>query len=266
MILKVIIVDDEENARLLLKQRLEKFHPEVEIKDLCSCAKDALISIIRHKPDLLFLDIKMPDMTGLEFFEDLKELNLPIQAIITTAHSEPVYFKKAIRLGLADYLLKPIIREELADALENVKLRITSRLHLQQVSNIVSVLKYDNKIALSTGTSKIFVRSNSIVYATSDGKYSKLYFTNDQVENVMHGIGELAGLLPVLDFVRIDRFTLVNTTYVHKVSPRLKIIIFEFNTHSVQLEVSRTGAMHLLKMMDHPLEKKPENNRMKHRN
>jgi two-component system LytT family response regulator len=258
MILKAIIVDDEEHARMLLKHRLEKFHPDVEIKDLCSCAKDALISIIRHKPDILFLDIRMPDMTGLEFFEDLKELNLPIQAIITTAHSEPAYYKKAIRLGLADYLLKPIIKEELAEALENVKLRITARLHLQQVSNIVSVLKYDTKISLSTGTSKIFVRPNSIVYATSDGKYSKLYFSNDQVENVMHGIGELVGLLPVLDFIRIDRFTLVNMTYVHKVSPRLKLIIFEYNDHNVQLEVSSAGAKHLLKMMDLPLEKKSE--------
>lgn len=250
MILKTIIVDDEENARLLLKQRLERFHPEIEIRDLCSNAKDALLSIIRNKPDFLFLDIQMPDMTGLQFFESLSELNLPIQAIITTAHAEPVFYQKAIRLGLADYLLKPIMDDELADAIENIKKRIRTQNHLRQVSNLVSVLNNDTRVSLNTGSSRIFIKPDSIVYALSDGKYSKLFFTNAEEETIMHGISELSDLLPVLDFSKIDRFTIVNRNYVRKVSPRLKIIVFEFNDRQAQINVSHTGAVHLMELMD----------------
>jgi len=250
MVLKTIIIDDEENARLLLKQRLERSHPEVQIQDLCSNAKDALISIIRYKPDVLFLDIQMPDMTGLQFFESLGELNLPIQAIITTAHADPVFYQKAVRLGLADYLLKPILDEELDEALENVKKRIRSQLHLRQVSNLVSVLNNDTRISLNTGSSRLFIKPESIVYALSDGKYSKLYFTNAEEETIMHGISELSEMLPVLDFSKIDRFTIVNRNYVRKVSPRLKMVVFEFNDHQVQISVSHTGAVHLMELMD----------------
>lgn len=249
MNLKAIIVDDEENARVLLKERLTKYHPEIEVKDLCESAKDALLSVLKYKPDIIFLDIQMPGMSGLEFFENLSEVNFPVQAIITTAFSEPEYYKKAIRLGLADYLLKPIIKEELDDALDNIKSRIASRVHIQQVNNLVATLKNENKISLSTGSSKIFIRPATIVYATSDGKYSRMYFTNGDEQTVMHGIGELAELLTSIEFIKIDRFTIVNQNYIHKISPRLKLLVFEFNEKKAQLTVSHAGATHLMDIM-----------------
>jgi two-component system LytT family response regulator len=249
MKLKALIVDDEENARILLNQRLNRYFPDIEVKDLCANAKDALLSVIKHKPDLIFLDIQMPDMTGLEFFEHLNELNIPVQAIITTAYSEPEYYKRAIRLGLADYLLKPIMKEELEAAVENVQARISSKLHLQQVNSLVNVLKTEQKIPLATGSSRIFVRPETIVYASSDGKYSKLFFTSLQMETVMIGISELAELLPESAFIKIDRFTIVNRNYVLKVSPRLKLIIFEFGEKQAQMTISHTGAVNLLELM-----------------
>ena len=249
MNLTALIIDDEENARILLKQRLKKFHPEIEIKDLCSNAKEALLSLIRYKPDLIFLDIQMPDMTGLEFFERLGDLNLAVQAIITTAYSQPEYYKKAIHLGLADYLLKPIIKEELDAALEKVQSRIAMKQHTRQVPNIVQVLKSDVKISLNTGSSKIFIRPETIVYASSDGKYSRIFFTSSSEETVMMGLGDLAEILPEGDFLKIDRFTIVNRNYVLKVSPRLKMLIFEFSGKQLQLEISHAGALNLLELM-----------------
>ncbi|NVO18220.1 MAG: response regulator [Bacteroidetes bacterium] len=249
MNLRAVIVDDEENARLLLKERLNKYHPEIQVMDLCENAKDALMSVIKHKPDILFLDIQMPEMSGLEFFEDLSEINLPIQAIITTAFSEPEFYKKAIRLGLADYLLKPIIKEELDQALENVKSRIVSNTHSNQVQSMVNMYRNENKISLNSGSSKIFVKTTSIVYATSDGKYSRMYFTNGEELTVMHGIGELGEMLPTSELIKIDRFTIVNKNYIHTISPRLKLLVFEFNNQRTQLSISHTGAIHLMNIM-----------------
>lgn len=248
--IKAIIVDDEENASSLLFQLLSKFHPEIEIKEVCSNAKDALMSVIKHKPDLVFLDIQMPDMTGLEFFERMNDLKHPAQAIITTAHSDHGYYKKAIQLGFADYLLKPIIPEELANAIIQVKNRIAVSKNIKQMDQLVSVLREEEKICLSTGSSKIFIRPSTILYATSDGKYSRLMLTNMQEETVMHGISELADMLQSKDLCKIDRFTIVNCAYVHKVSPRLKLIVFEPNNQQCQLNVSHAGAIHLLDIMD----------------
>ncbi len=250
MNLRAIIVDDDENDRLLLKQRLNKFHPEIEIKAICPHAKEALLSVIRYKPDLIFLDIQMPDMTGLEFLEGINELNLPLQAIITTAHAKPAYFRRAIRLGLADYLLKPITVEELSSAIALVKSRLSSGQYLNQVGNLVSTLRKENKISLNTSSSKIFIRPDSIVYATSDGKYSKLYLTNGQEETIMHGITELMEMLVGTELFKIDRFTIVNRQYIQKISIRLKMIIFEFNNRQAQISVTHTGANHLLDLMD----------------
>jgi len=255
MNLKAIIVDDEENARELLKHRLLKHFPQIEVKDSCKNAKDALLSVIKYKPDVIFLDIQMPGMSGLEFFEDLSVINLPIQAVITSAFSEPVFYKKAIRLGLTDYLLKPIIQEELDAAIENVKARIASKNHLQQVNNILTVLTNENKISLTSGSSKIFIRPGSIVYATSDGKYSRMFFTNSEELTIMHGIGELAELLTSIEFIKIDRFTIVNQNYIQKISPRLKLLVFEFNDKQVQLPVSHAGAVNLIDIMSKEMDK-----------
>ncbi len=250
MKLKAIIVDDDDNDRLLLKQRIEKFHSDIEIKAVCPNAKEALLNVIRFKPDLVFLDIQMPDMTGLEFLDGLKELNLPMHVIITTAHAKPSYFRKAIQLGLADYLLKPITTDELAASIEHVKQKMGSPFYHDQVNNLVSTIRKDNKISLNTSSSRIYIRPDSIVYATSDGKYSKLFLTNGQEETIMHGISELMDLLSGTELFKIDRFTIVNRQYIQKISTRLKMIIFEFNNKQTQISVTHTGANFLLDLMD----------------
>lgn len=250
MKLKAIIVDDDDNDRLLLKQRIEKFHPDIEIKAICPNAKEALLSVIRYKPDLIFLDIQMPDMTGLEFLDGLKELHLPMHVVITTAHAKPAYFRRAIQLGLADYLLKPITTEELAASIEHIKSKIGQPVYHDHVGNLVSTLKKENKISLNTSSSRIFIRPDSIVYACSDGKYSKLFLTNGQEETIMHGITELMELLTGTELFKIDRFTIVNRQYIQKISTRLKLIIFEFNNKQTQISVTHTGANFLLDLMD----------------
>jgi YesN/AraC family two-component response regulator len=248
--MKAIIVDDEENAASLLKQLIENYHPEIEIKAVCSNAKDALLAVISYKPEVVFLDIIMPDMTGLEFFEKLSDLKLQIHAIITTAHPQHGYYKKAVQLGLADFLLKPIIKEELSESICNVKARIDAARNRSNALTLDPGSKPDEKVRMSTGSSKIYIRPNTILYAIADGKCSKVVTTNQQEETVMHGIGELAEMLSETDLCKIDRFTIVNRSFIHKISPRLKLIFFEFNGIQTQLEVSHIGALNLLDLMD----------------
>lgn len=250
MNLTAIIVDDEESSSSFLKSLINKTHPEILIKDVCGSAKDALLSVIRHRPNLLFLDIEMPDMTGLEFFEKLSELRIPVQAIITTAHQQPAFLKRAVQLGFADYIVKPISAEDLDDAIANAVNRILAAFHLQQSQQVLEINQSDDRISLSTGSSRIYLKPSTIVYANSDGKFSKLFLTNLKEESVMIGIGELAELLPQTSFSKIDRFTIVNRHYVQKISPRLKLLVFEFNEKQIQLNVTHSGATQLLQIME----------------
>lgn len=250
MKLTAIIVDDEESSSSFLKSLITRVRPEIQIKDICNCAKDALLAVIRYKPQLLFLDIEMPDMTGLEFFEKLSELKIPVQAIVTTAHQKPAFLKRAVQLGFADYLVKPISADDLTEAISNAEKRIQAVLYIQQTHKNLELSQSDERISLSTGSSRIYLKPSTIVYANSDGKFSRLFLTNLKEESVMLGIGELSELLPSESFSKIDRFTIVNRQYVQKISPRLKLLVFEFNEKQIQLNVTHSGAMQLLHIME----------------
>lgn len=121
MKIRAIIVEDERLPRLSLIQKLEKFHPEVEIVDSCEDADAAIESIILHKPDLLFLDIQLPGMTSIDMIDKVRQfMELPL-IIFTTAYDSSEYLMKAIKLSAADYLVKPVDIASLAIALKKVE-------------------------------------------------------------------------------------------------------------------------------------------------
>lgn len=240
-----IIVDDEENSRLLLKDRLGKWHPGIQVVDSCEHPRDALLSIVKHKPDLLFLDIRMPDMDGLEFFRCISDLKVRVQCIIISAHTEPAYFREAIRLGLADYLVKPILKEELDNAIANSVKR------LQKLGNQLiqapSPLP-EQKVALTTATGAIYASYDHVLYVKAAGKYAELY-TLFEKEVVMHGISELEELFKDTGIERIDRFTLINRKYIQKISLQFSRVTLFTGKEHINLDVSKKGAEHVFELM-----------------
>lgn len=247
MKLNAIIIDDEESSRLLLKECIRKYHPEITILDLCCDTKEALMSIAKNHPDLLFLDIQMPDMNGLEFFRCISSLNISLQCIITTAYAESAYFKEAIRLGLTDYLLKPVLKEELDAAINNSIQRIASGQHAGNINRLVNVLSA-NKITFPTTTGAIYIHPEQILYIKAAGKYSELYM-QDEKEIIMLGITEMEELLTGSTVLRIDRFMLINKTYIQKVSLQFNKIILNTGASKIALEVSKKGAEKVMEWM-----------------
>src|SRR5580765_2617586 len=118
--IKAIIVDDEPYCCESLATLLQRYCPDVKVVDICYNGVSALKAIEEDKPDLLFLDIEMPQMNGFELLERLKEINF--QLIFTTSYDQ--YAIKAIRFSALDYLLKPVDREELQKSVQKVALRM----------------------------------------------------------------------------------------------------------------------------------------------
>src|SRR5688572_9847047 len=115
--INAILIDDEAHCLDSLSILLNKFCPEVQILQRCLSVKQGLDASVKHKPDLVFLDVEMPSMNGFEFLEQFTPI--PFSVIFTTAYDK--YAIKAIRFSALDYLLKPIDSKELIAAVQKVE-------------------------------------------------------------------------------------------------------------------------------------------------
>ena len=115
--IKTIVVDDEESARDVIKNLLVRFCPDIEIVDICTSVPEAVESIKIHKPQLVFLDIEMPNYAGFEIVNFFEEVNFEI--VFLTAYEQ--YAIKAFEISAIDYLLKPISFARFSRAISKVQ-------------------------------------------------------------------------------------------------------------------------------------------------
>jgi two-component system LytT family response regulator len=191
-----LIVDDERLARVELR-RLLKAHPEVEIAGEARNGEEALKLIGELSPDLLFLDIQMPGMTGFELLDRLEE-NVP-QVIFTTAYDEHAI--KAFEVNALDYLLKPIAPERLAAALRRVAPRRTP----QRLS----------RVFVREGERCWIVRLPDIFLMESEGNYTRLHFGAER-PLIRRSLNALEQQLDPAMFFRASRKQILNLTWIEK--------------------------------------------------
>jgi two-component system LytT family response regulator len=159
--MNTIIVDDEIKAIDLLDYHLTEFFDDFNIVGRYKNINNALEHILKNKPDVIFLDINMPNGTGLELLEQIKDKN--ILTILVTAHQE--YAIDAIKLSAFDYLLKPINISEL------------NRVHSKLVNNFThkNIETKDLKIKIKVSTKHYLFDSFEIYHISSEGNYSTIY-------------------------------------------------------------------------------------------
>ena len=163
--IKTVIIDDEYKASEFLEKMLKRYFPnKFHICKTCENIDDAVIAIEEHQPDLIFLDIQMPNKNGFELFKEIKEINFEV--IFTTAHSE--YAIDAIKRSALDYLLKPINYIDLLGAVNRFEQKNKKENQETQLSilieNIDSGDTSHKKIAIATETGFEFVKFNTIIY------------------------------------------------------------------------------------------------------
>ena len=205
-----IILEDEELPRLSLKTKLETYHPDIQIVDMCENCEDALRSILRHKPQLLFLDIQLPGKNSLWLIEQLEKImKLPL-IIFTTAYTDSEYMIKAIKISAIDYLNKPVNLIELSQALEKMRKRIQDE----------HMLRNDTRqYTFKTFNSQMIVNQKDIVYIEADGNYSQLYLAYGKKELVFERLGEIEQRLDH-QFLRAGRSLVINKEYLHKLNSK----------------------------------------------
>ncbi|MFK7952749.1 MAG: LytR/AlgR family response regulator transcription factor [Ekhidna sp.] len=209
---KVILVDDEDPARLLVKEYLKDYN-DLVLLDECNNGVDAVKSINNYKPDLVFLDIQMPGLTG---FEVLKKLNHMPQIIFATAYDE--YAFQAFEVHALDYLLKPYTRERFAEAIRLTEQR--SEGYLSQIHNLVSSLNeqetYLDNLLVSVRQKLINIPAKDVIRIEANGDYATLV-TTDQNYLSNYGISALEKKLDPKSFTRVHRSAMINMNCIKEV-------------------------------------------------
>ncbi|RYY94918.1 MAG: response regulator [Chitinophagaceae bacterium] len=196
---KVLIVDDERDARLLLRQYLAAF-PDLEVAAECDNGIDAVAAIDRLRPDLVFLDIKMPGLSGFQVAQ--QAVHVP-QIIFTTAYDR--FALQAFEADAVDYLLKPYTAERFRKALSKIAARGAG-----------PASAFLDHILLAQGPRYVRVATGDIVYIEAEKDYARIHFNGRNLLS-NYGIGVLSRRLNPAQFLRIHRSYLVNVAHIREV-------------------------------------------------
>ena len=213
--LKAILVDDEKNSLENLQQKLQEFCPAIHVIATAQRPEEAIFLINHHKPDVVFLDIEMPRMSGFKMVEELKDVDFEI--IFITAYNH--YAIEAIRISAFDYLVKPVAVKDLQNS--------TNRLlenRLRQTREKLEVLKQslsesrsqEDKIAISTTEGIDFIQVKTIVRIESNSNYSKLVLNNGTSIVVTKLLKDFEEMLGKYRFYRIHNSHLINLACISK--------------------------------------------------
>lgn len=165
-----IIVDDEANARMLLREMLKLTCPQVAVLAECADLPNGVKAIRKHRPQLVFLDIEMPGHSGLEMLDFFDEGEVDFSIVFTTAYH--AYAIQAFKLNAIDYLLKPIDPNELEGTVERF-IRRQGKSNIPQVRQMQQT-NTSKRIAVPSGTTVRFLEPEQIVYLKADNSYTEI--------------------------------------------------------------------------------------------
>lgn len=212
--IKAIIVEDEEHSRTTLERLLTKI-PDIEIAGQATDANEAVEQITLLNPDLLFMDIELPYGNAFDILSRLKQINFHI--IFTTAYDE--YVLKALKAGASDYLLKPLDADEMVEAVERVRNKLTARDKQSNMEQLLAALSKQfstHTLALPTMDGLSFIKFDDIIRIEADGNYCRIYCVNRPVYTVTRQIHELEEKLPATSFCRIHNSHIVNISFIRE--------------------------------------------------
>jgi two-component system LytT family response regulator len=242
-LLGAIIIEDEEESLQLLHNLIQK-NGLAEVTGSTKEPAEALDMILKLNPDLVFLDIKMPGMSGFDILDKLSKIrSVHPYIVFTTAYNE--YAVKAFEYAAFDYLLKPIDPRRLADTILRCIDSMKSG-HKQQADLLLSTYK---KLVFRNTSGVVFIEPSEIVYIEAAGNYSVFHLSNSKTETVTMLLGRVEEQLTGESFFRIGRSIIINLDYLKKVNTRQSQCILTKNGFEFKCDISRDKVSELVEKM-----------------
>lgn len=223
---KAVIIDDERLAREEVKRALKKY-PEFIVVGEANNVDAAIKLIANEDPDLLFLDIHMPEKSG---FDLLEELTTVPEVVFTTAYDQ--YAVKAFELNALDYLVKPLREERFAKTIEKVKQELAEKAKVSQ-----DVLPMHKKIFIKDGEKCYFIPISDIYYIESMDNYARLYFDGKKAM-IKRSLNLLEKKLDTTVFFRANRGQIINTHFIKEIHPHFNNKLHIILISGEKIEVS----------------------------
>lgn len=224
--IKALIIDDEAAAANVLQLMIERHIPEITQVRLATKISEAHALLQQFQPQIVFLDIMMPEKNGFEFLNEVKHINFEI--IFTTAYDE--FAIRAIRFSALDYLLKPLNAEELRGAVTRYldvsqHKRETDALLKNLLQNLAKKEEEDFKLAVPTTAGAVFFSPANIVRLEGEGNYTR-FFLNDGRKHVSSKtMKEYEEILLQHNFLRIHKSHLVNKNCIEQFNNEGSVVL-----------------------------------------
>jgi two-component system LytT family response regulator len=242
--IRAIIIDDEEGARITLASLLRQYCTDVEVVAECSNVPDGVLAINKHDPDVVFLDIEMPDYNGFELLNFFKEIRFEV--VFATAYDK--YSIRAFEVSAVDYLLKPLEIESLQNAVQKVKeKRLLSNIH-ERLELMKEAYREEEvrKIALPMSDGLLFIEVADIAMFEAERVYTHVFLKNGSkilVSKPMRTFEDILSNRPT--FFRPHRSYLVNINFIKKYIKGESMILMDNNV-SIPLSRERKQEFELL--------------------
>ncbi len=243
--LTALLVDDEKRAVALLKKLLEETG---EFSDICWAysADAALEAIKKMLPQIVFLDIQMPNKDGFALLKDLETAGISPEVIFVTAYDQ--YSMKAIKSHAFDYLMKPVVREDLLACITSFKAKKLAPDVNTKLGQFLSDYESGKKIRFNTRTGFFQVEPTNIIYVKADGNYTIIH-TSEGGQLCTLSLAGTMELLPKNGFIRVGRSHIVNSHYIYKVDRKANEVTFEKHGKIFSLALSSRQIKELDKMI-----------------
>jgi len=242
---KALIVDDEELARHVIREFLQS-HSEIDVAAECANGMEAVKAVAEHKPNLIFLDVQMPKLTG---FDVLELIGTDVPVIFVTAYDQ--YAMRAFDVHAVDYLLKPIGRERFDAAVERAKTRLGEKMSAPTELSAAArqPQQFLERLVVKDGTKVTLIPVGKLDYAEAQDDYVALA-TQGKKHLKQQTIAGLAACLDPANFVRIHRSYIVNLERVVRIEPYGKESRIAILADGARLPVSRAGYARLKALLD----------------
>jgi len=211
---KVLIIDDENRTRELIAKMIDSFGFDVKTIPDGENVQSGIEAIQKHQPDIVFLDIQMPDGTGFDVLRSIESKNFEV--IFITAHEE--FAIKAIKFSALDYLLKPVDTSELRTALEKAIARLNDNNEHPQFEALQKNILPNEKrrLVLKTQESVHVVELDQIIRCEADRNYTSFFLQDKKKILVSKTLKEYETLLTSYNFLRVQQSHLININYVDR--------------------------------------------------
>jgi two-component system, LytTR family, response regulator len=245
--IRALIVDDEEGAREIMEHLLRRI-AGIEVAGKASSADEAIEMMMECSPDLVFLDVQMPEKNGFQLVEYLQKYLLDTHVVFVTAHAE--FAINALKVAAFDYLLKPVLMSELQETILRYRATRHKKNTLANYETITEKVHLPCKMKFNTRTGYILVSPHEIMYCEADVNYTTIYLGKSNREVITVNLGKIEEMLSVHSFYRINRSVLINQLYLVKADRQKKQCMLVKDDERVTLEMSPAHIRDLEKFLD----------------